>query len=149
MVPARLTVVTLGARDLQQLRGFYLRLGWALAIDLDDFAAFETSGAVLTLFPLESLAADANVPAAPAPPGIRGFSLAINVDEPEQVDETIEVVRKAGGRITRNPADAEAFEGRTAYFADPEDNLWEVACVRSDSRMAGAIARATGTAEPR
>jgi len=148
VVLARLNVVTLGARDLESLRGFYLRLGWALAIDLDGFAAFETSGAVLTLFPLESLAADANVPAAPSAAGMGGFSLAINVDEPEQVDETIEAVRHAGGRITKEPADAQEFDGRTAYFADPEGNLWEVACVRPDSRMAVAIGRATGTAEP-
>ncbi len=59
----------------------------------------------------------------------------------------IATVREAGGRITKEPVDAEEFEGRSAYFADPEDNLWEVAFVREESRMAAAIREATAAPE--
>ena len=144
-VPAHLTVVTLGARDLGGLREFYRGLGWPLAVDLDGFAAFRCHGAVLALFPLEELAADGNAPVAAPERGLRGFSLAINVEEPAQVDEAIAAVREAGGRVTKEPVQAE-WGGRSAYFADPEDNYWEVAWVPPESLMAAAIERAAGDA---
>jgi len=84
--------------------------------------------------------------ASPAPQGaMRGFSLAINVDKPEEVDEVIEAARAAGARITKEPVDAEEFDGRSAYFADPEDNYWEVAClINQTSAVAAALRRAQG-----
>ncbi len=142
MVPARLTVVTLGARHLGRLRDFYRGLGWSPAVDLNGFAAFELRGAVLALFPLEELAADARAVSASPAQGLRGFSLAINVEQPDEVDETIASVRDAGGRVTKEPVDAE-WGGRSAYFADPEDNHWEIAWVPPDSRMAAAIREAS------
>lgn len=143
MVPARVTVVTLGARDLGALSAFYRGLGWNAAIELDDLTTFETHGAVLSLFPLDSLAADARTSAAPPAEGLRGFTLAINVDRRELVDETIEAVREAGGRVVKEPVDAE-WGGRSAYFTDPEQNYWEVAWVPPDSKMAAAIRGAGG-----
>jgi predicted lactoylglutathione lyase len=142
VVPARVTVVTLGARDLGSLSAFYRGLGWKAAIELEDFTAFETRGAVLALFPLESLAADARTRAAPPAEGLRGFTLSINVERRELVEETIEAVRAAGGRVAKEPVDAE-WGGRSAYFTDPEENYWEVAWVPPDSRMAGLISRAS------
>lgn len=143
LIPAKATVVTLGAHDLDALRDFYRGLGWTLAIDIDGFAAIATRGAVIALFPLEDLAADANVSAAPAEEGLRGFTIAINVDLREDVDRTLAAAREAGGRVTKEPMDAE-WGGRSAYFADPEGNLWEVAWVPPDSNMAALIERATG-----
>jgi uncharacterized protein len=144
VIPARATVITLGARDLDALRDFYRGLGWPLAVDLEGFAAFETHGAVVALFPLDELAAEADASSAAPERGLRGFSVAINVDRAEQVDETIAAVKDAGGRVTKDPVQAE-WGGRSAYFADPEDNFWEVAWVPPDSRMAAAIERATGS----
>jgi uncharacterized protein len=144
MVPAQLNVVTLGARDLDRLREFYRRLGWPIAFEADDFAAFGLRGAVLALFPLDRLAADGRAEAAAPERGMRGFTLAITVDTPEQVDEIIEEVVRAGGRVSKGPADAKEFEGRHAYFADPEDNYWEVVCPQSDGAMQDAIRNATG-----
>ena len=143
MVPARITVVTLGARDHAALRKFYLGLGWELAVDLDDFCCFEMRGAVLCLFPYDSLAADGNVDPASVAEGMRGFSIAINVDERDEVDAVIEGVREAGGRVTKEPETAE-WGGRSAYFADPEENYWEVAWLPPDSKVNAAIRRATG-----
>jgi predicted lactoylglutathione lyase len=139
VIPARVSVITLGARDLGSLRDFYRGLGWTAAIDLDDFAAFETKGAVLTLYRLEDLTRDAQVPAGG---GAQAISIAINVDRAEQVDETIAAVRQAGGRVTKEPVDME-WGGRSAYFADPEENLWEVAWVPPDSKMAALVSAAT------
>lgn len=77
----------------------------------------------------------------PPTEGVRGFTLAINVDRRELVDETIQAARDAGGRVVKEPVDAE-WGGRSAYFTDPEENLWEVAWVPPDSKMAGLIGRA-------
>jgi catechol 2,3-dioxygenase-like lactoylglutathione lyase family enzyme len=140
-----LTVVTIGARDLAALRTFYQGLGWPLAVDLEDFAAFETGGAVLTLFPLTQLAAEADVAVPPDSDAFRAVTLAVNVDRPEQVDAAIAAAAAAGARVTREPVQAE-WGGRSAYFADPEGNLWEVAWVPPDSKMAKLLRQAVGQA---
>ena len=105
-IPARLTFVTLGAHDVQALAGFYRSLGFAVLVDTADFVCFETRNALLGLFDLGELAKDAQAPAnVPDGDGIRGFALAINVDERDEVDSTIEAARAAGARITKEPVD--------------------------------------------
>jgi catechol 2,3-dioxygenase-like lactoylglutathione lyase family enzyme len=144
MVPARLNVVTLGARDLARLRSFYSALGWEVAIEAEDFCAFRLRGALLALFPREKLAADGQAQAAAPARGMRGFSLGINVDRPEQVDEAIAAVETAGGTVTKPPSAPAEFEGRHAYFADPEENYWEVVYLSGDGPGQQAIAQALG-----
>ena len=144
MVPARLNVVTLGARDLARLRNFYAALGWEVAIEAEDFCAFQLRGALLALFPWDKLAADGQAEAAAPAKGMRGFSLGINVDRPEHVDETIAAVRDAGGVISKPPTDPAEFEGRHAYFADPEENYWEVVYLSGDGPGQQAVKRALG-----
>jgi catechol 2,3-dioxygenase-like lactoylglutathione lyase family enzyme len=126
MIPARVSIITLGAHDLQKLRAFYGGLGWREMAHYPDFSAYDTGGATLCLFPFEKLAEDGRV----VPYGIRqsyrGFAIALNVERREMVDEAIAELKAAGARITKEPEDAE-WGGRSAYFADPEDNLWEVA----------------------
>jgi catechol 2,3-dioxygenase-like lactoylglutathione lyase family enzyme len=144
MVPARLNVVTLGARDLARLRTFYAALGWEVAIAADDFCAFQLRGALLALFPWDKLAADGQTEAAAPAQGMRGFSLGINVDRPEQVDKTIAAAESAGARVTKRPSDPTEFAGRHAYFADPEENYWEVVYLKGDGLGQQAIKRALG-----
>lgn len=144
-VPPHLHVVTLGARDFDALRDFYKGLGWKAVVDLDDFAAFQLRGAVLSLYPLDLLAADAKAREAAPTSGLRGFTLAIVVDSFEEVDQVIDAARAAGARISKEPVDATEFEGRSAYFADPEDNFWEVVCVGPEGPMSSAVRRATGS----
>ena len=142
-VSARLTVVTLGARDLQALSDFYAALGWQPAIELDDFRAFGLRGAVLALFPIKLLAQEAGAKPAPPQPGTLSHSLAINVDDIDEVDSTLDAVRAAGGRITAEPTTKD-WGGRSGYFADPEGNYWEVAWVPSGNQMAKLLERAAG-----
>lgn len=65
------------------------------------------------------------------------------VDGSNEVDALTEVVRRAGGRVTKEPVDAEFFTGRSAYVADPEGNYWEVAWAPPDNAIAAAARRAT------
>ena len=141
--PPLANIVTLGVQNFDAQRDFYRRLGWAQAFDSDDFAVFELRGALLSLFPIEKLASDAHVQAEPGHGGIR-FSIIISVDTPEEVDELATRVRRAGGKLTKDPVDAEFFVGRDAYFADPEGNYWEIACAPPDNPVVSASRRAAG-----
>lgn len=113
--------------------------------DEPDYAAFELNGSVLALFPVEKLAADGNLEPEPGRGGLR-FTIGIIVNEPEDVDRLAERVRRAGGRVTKAPVDAEFFVGRSAYVADPEDNHWEIAWAPRDNPVVAASRRAAGLA---
>jgi uncharacterized protein len=133
--PSRLSAITIGGRDLPALREFYVKLGFQVAIELDDFVAFRTRGAVFTIYRLESLADDARAEAATPRPGHIATNFAINVEEREEVDTAIKAARAAGAQVTKEPTDME-WGGRSAYFTDPEGNWWEVAWVPPDRKMA-------------
>jgi uncharacterized protein len=64
------------------------------------------------------------------------------VDSPQEVDRLVDTVREAGGRVTKEPVDAEFFEGRSAYVADPEGNFWEIAWAPPDNDIVAAARRA-------
>ncbi len=136
-------VITVGARNVASLRDFYRHLGWPLIIDDDDFVAFELRGAALALFAADKLAADGRASIEPRQGGIR-FTIGMLLDSREQVDQMAELVRQSGGRLTKQPVDAEFFEGRSAYFADPEDNYWEIAWAAGDNPIVAAARRAAG-----
>lgn len=127
MIPQRVSLLTIGCLDLPVLREFYARLGWEETDHgFENYAIFKTAGVMLSLFPLEDLAKDSGVEIHKSPNLFSGVAFAVNVDQPEQVDAAIEQVRQSGGKIVREPSDA-FWGGRTAYFADPENNLWEIA----------------------
>lgn len=123
-VPARVSLVTLAARDLPKLRRFYQGMGWPESnVSSDEFAVFQTGGAVLALWPAANLAHEAGE-AAGAAPG--GFCLSVNVDRREQVDEVLSEVESLGAAIV-TPGEDRDWGGRSGNFTDPEGNAWEVA----------------------
>ena len=134
-------VITLGARDLPALRDFYRRLGWPLIMDGDEYSAFELRGAVLALFPVDKLAADGREQPQHDRRGIH-MTIGIIVDDRDVVDDLVKRVRAAGGRVTKEPVDAEFFIGRSAYFADPEGNFWEIAWAPPDNPIVASARRA-------
>ena len=130
MVPARLSIVTIGVRDLAAQRGFYERLGWQRAQpDVGDFSMFALEGARLSLFPIGSLAADAHV-AEDGPGRFRAVTCAIVVDRPEDIGPALEAAEAAGATVTKRAEKAE-WGGWSGYFADPEGNLWELVWIPS------------------
>jgi len=143
--PPLANIITLGVQNFGAQRDFYRRLGWPQAFDSDDFAVFELRGALLALFPVDKLAADSRAQPELGRGGIR-FSVIINVDKPEDVDELAARVRQAGGKLTKEPVDAEFFVGRDAYFVDPEGNFWEIAWASPDNPVVAASRRAAGMA---
>jgi predicted lactoylglutathione lyase len=138
-------IITLGVRDFAREREFYGRLGWPHAFDSDGFAVFELRGALLALFGIDQLGADAHATPELGRGGIRS-SVIITVDRPEDVDAFVQRAREAGATVSKEPMDAEFFEGRDAYFADPEGNYWEVAWAARDNPVTAAARRAAGIA---
>jgi hypothetical protein len=141
--PPLANVITLGVRDFAGERDFYRRMGWPHAFDSDTFTVFELCGALLALFGIDQLGTDARATPEPGQGGIRS-SVIITVDRPEDVDALVQRAREAGATVTKEPTDAEFFEGRDAYFADPEGNYWEVAWSATDNPVTAAARRAAG-----
>ena len=120
----RVTLITLGVGDLGRARAFYEALGWRTnAKPDDDVVFFQAGGLVLSLWDRGKLAEDSGVP-----DGERfgGITLAHNVGSPAEVDAVIEEARRAGGTISREPAET-FWGGYSGVFADPDDHPWEVA----------------------
>lgn len=75
---------------------------------------------------MEQLAKDIDKNNPPAGNGFAGITLAYNVEHKEDVDNVIELVRNAGGKIVKEPQDV-FWGGYHAYFADLDGYYWEVA----------------------
>jgi catechol 2,3-dioxygenase-like lactoylglutathione lyase family enzyme len=124
MVPARISLATLGVADVARSCTFYRSLGWETAIDTDDFAVFRTAGSFLALYPITELTRDIGDE---VPSGVpRRNALAINVASDEEVDAAIAEALAAGGALLAAPERAE-WGGYSGYFADPDGHAWEVA----------------------
>lgn len=79
---------------------------------------------VLAIFPRHELAQDALVSSDGT--GFAGFSLAHNAQSESEVDEIIASLKSKGVKIVKEPQKV-FWGGYSSYFADPDDNLWEVA----------------------
>jgi uncharacterized protein len=126
-VPAIISLVTLGVRDVAASTRFYQSLGFELSSGsvAGEVSFFRTAGALLGLYGESDLAADAHAEARP-PGGFRGVTLSINVDSPTRVETTLAAAAAAGARIPQ-PGHAADWGGYNGYFADPDGHLWEVA----------------------
>ena len=126
-IPAAISLVTLGVRDVAAATSFYEALGFPLssASVPGEVSFFRTAGGLLGLYGAGALATDAQVAGSPDP-GFRGVSLAINVDSRDAVDSAMESAVAAGATVLK-PAQETDWGGYHAYFADPDGHAWEVA----------------------
>jgi uncharacterized protein len=124
-IPARTSFVTLAVLDMAAMTRFYRQFGWPESKFSDEsFVAFQTSGAVLGLFPATNYEKEFGTP--PAPGVFKGFVLAINLENAARVDAAYATMKGLNGiRIMGEPKDL-SFGGRGFEFLDPEGNAWEV-----------------------
>jgi predicted lactoylglutathione lyase len=121
----RLSLVTLGVRDLAASRAFYKRLGWKESPPSNnDVAFFQCGGMVFGLWGRDHLAEDAKVDGPGT--GFANVTLAQNVRSKEEVDRLLKEAENAGAKILK-PAVNVFWGGYTGYFADPDGFAWEVA----------------------
>lgn len=118
-----MTLITLGVADHAAARAFYERLGWRVALEVEETVFFQTGGLVVSLWSRDKLAQDSGVTDGG---GWGGVALAHNVRSEAEVDGVIEEARAAGATITREPART-SWGGYTGVFTDPDGHPWEVA----------------------
>src|SRR4029450_11500235 len=89
----RLSLITLGGRDLARARGFYEALGWkSNAAPADDVVFFQAGGMIVALWGRGQLAEDSGVEDSG---GWGGITLAYNTRSPDEVDAVLEEVAAA------------------------------------------------------
>ena len=120
----RLSLLTLGVRDLARARAFYEAIGWVTrAAPDDDVVFFQCGGTIVALWDRARLAEDSGTDDAG---GWGGVTLAHNVRSPEDVDRVIADAEAAGATIPRHGAET-FWGGYSGAFVDPEGHAWEVA----------------------
>lgn len=126
-LPARISFVTLGVRDVEASAAFYERLGWTRSSGSvpGEIAFFPLGGIVLGIWGYDSLNEEAALPATPVP-AFRGVSLSVNVATEAEVDRVLADAEAAGATPLR-PGTRMDWGGYSGYFADPDGNAWEIA----------------------
>ena len=120
----RISLVTLGVRDLARARAFYEALGWKTnAAPDDDVVFFQAAGMIVALWGREQLAEDSGVKDSG---GWDGITLAYNTRSPAEVDAVIAEAEQAGATIPRHGAET-FWGGYSGAFVDPDGHAWEVA----------------------
>jgi len=120
----RLSLVTLGTRNLLQARMFYEALGWITRAEPDDDVVFfQSGGMVVALWDRARLAEDSGTHDGG---GWGGVTLAHNVGSAEEVDRVIAEAEAAGATIPRHGAET-FWGGYSGVFIDPDGHPWEVA----------------------
>jgi predicted lactoylglutathione lyase len=120
----RLSMITLGVRDLERSRRFYEALGWETgAEEGDDIVFFQAGGMVVALWDRAKLAEDSMVSDAG---GWGGMTLAFCTRSRQEVDEITEQARNAGATIGREPAET-FWGGYDSIVIDPDGHPWEIA----------------------
>jgi uncharacterized glyoxalase superfamily protein PhnB len=122
----RLTMVSLGVKDLRSATDFYENvLGWVKTSQSNEsITFFKLNGILLGLYGWDSLAEDAAVRAEGH--GFRGMALAYNTRSKEEVDAIFKGLGTNGVRIVKPPQET-FWGGYSGYFSDPDGHLWEVA----------------------
>ncbi len=123
----KVTVLTLGVRDLARSRRFYVDgLGWRPTLEVEGEVIFiqVAGGQVLALWEVTEMAREAgNVGhSAKAPP----VSIGHNVGTADEVAEVLNTALAAGASMV-SPPTRTAWGGTNAYFADPDGFRWEIA----------------------
>ena len=121
----RISVLTLGVRDLAVARRFYEALGWRAHPSSvgTDVVFFQVGGIVVGLWGRDQLAEDSCVEDAG---GWGGVTLAHDVADPASVDAVLAQAEAAGARIGRAGAPT-SWGGYSGVFVDPDGHPWEVA----------------------
>ena len=120
----RLSLVTLGVRDMARARAFYEALGWrGVGGTGGEPLFFQAGDMIVAVWDRSLLAADTGVE---DNGGWGGITLAHNVGSRQEVDAVTEEARAAGATVAREPAEV-FWGGYTSMILDPDGHPWEIA----------------------
>jgi len=120
----RISLLTLGVRDLDRSIAFYTKLGWRRSVrNAAGVAFFQMGCTAFALYPRDDMAADAQI--SPEGGGFGGVTLAQNVRTRDEVGIVIEEALAAGATLLRAPFEI-SWGGYLGYFADPDGFVWEI-----------------------
>jgi uncharacterized glyoxalase superfamily protein PhnB len=130
MPHAHVSLITLGVSNVSRAAQFYEALGFKRKMreaPESEVAFFDAGTLALSLYVISGLARDAGFAPDTSAPSFRAFSLAWNCGSPEEVDAVMALAAKAGATelAVAKKADWGGYHG---HFADPDGNIWEVAC---------------------
>lgn len=122
-------LVCLGVENVDKSLHFYQMLGFKTTFKKGSpIVFFNNNGTKLELFSLTNLIDDIygenNVETKQAT--FNGITLACNMKSVKEVDDLIELVDKAGGKIIKKPVNTN-WGGYSGYFSDLDGYVWEVA----------------------
>lgn len=122
----RLSLITLGVRDIAASTRFYRKLGWQpLPLSNENVTFFQAGSILLGLYGSVPLAEDAELEPT-TNDSFRGVALAYNTRSQGEVDEVLREAEQAGARISSR-ALQKFWGGYSGYFLDPDGHAWEVA----------------------
>lgn len=125
----RLTLLTVGVRDVAAARRFYVDgLGWTPTFDLPEQNVLflqVAPGMLLSFFDAGLLAQDMGLRPVAAP-AAQGVALAHNVGSEAEVDAVVAQAVTAGATLLKAPQRAE-WGGYSGYVEDPCGVRWEIA----------------------
>ncbi|QDZ08996.1 VOC family protein [Sphingomonas panacisoli] len=122
--PQLISAITLGMEDLARSRAFYVEgFGWTPVFENEEIVFYQMNGLMLGTWLKTSLANDAKRGDLS---GLSAFTLAHNVADENSVQQTVERLVHAGGKLLRAP-DVPPPGGLRGYVADPDDHIWEIA----------------------
>lgn len=120
----RVSLITLGVRDVEAAAQFYEALGWQRAESPDGVVAFDLISQTIGLYALDKLAEDLGLPIDAL--GTGAMTLSHNLRSAEEVAPLMARAEAAGAQILR-PAGPIFWGGTIGYFRAPDGHIWEIA----------------------
>ena len=120
----RVSLITLGCKDVARAAAFYEALGWRRVESQEGIVVFDLIGQALGLYALADLARDMGREVETLGHGAATY--ACNVTDKAEVAQVLDAARAAGAEVLKEAHDV-FWGGHIGYFADPEGHIWEVA----------------------
>ncbi|HEV8390157.1 MAG TPA: VOC family protein [Dongiaceae bacterium] len=112
--------------DVERAIAFYVgKLGFRLRRRAQGFADFKGAGLTLALWEIGHISEHTGVSALRAGQRVHKACAAVEVASPAAVDLLYRALGETGVAFEGPPADY-PWNARCCYFADPDDNLWEI-----------------------
>lgn len=123
MKQQRVSLITLGVKDMAKAASFYEDLGWARVESQDGVVAFDLIGQTMGLYPLGALAEDLGLFVETLGEG--RMTLGYNAVEKADVAPFLAKAKADDGDILK-PVQDVFWAGHHGYFADPEGHIRDI-----------------------